>query len=390
MKITEEQIKAGYRVAKRVYAGEITRAAGTRELVRDYGLNHSSAADTISNVGYLLRGVRYARTNNKFATDYFLQMIHRDFGLESLDKAVGAVEKHVAYYESLRPGSTKAIQAIAEKYRAFVGGTRQAFLITWNPHQERWHDMPKASASTLLGELHKDWWGVRSKSVTIGSRLFLLRQGVEPKGIVGSGWAASAPRLRTPPELGRINHIVDVVFDLMLDPDKYPPLDWRTFTMPPLSEVHWTTQSSGISVPHELEIEWQQHVKKVLGHLPDALTESAIEPEELLFPEGRGNYRWHRQIERNSQLVLAAKAKANRERRLYCWVCGFDFAKRYGERGDGFIEAHHTIPVSQLGENATTKVEDLAMVCSNCHRMLHRTPWLSIEGLRALYVKERS
>jgi len=101
LKITEDQIKAAYGVAKRVYAGEISRAAGTRELVRDHGLNRSSAADTISNVRYLLRGVRYARTNNKFATDYFLQMIHRDFGLEALDKAVGAVEKHVAYYENL-------------------------------------------------------------------------------------------------------------------------------------------------------------------------------------------------------------------------------------------------------------------------------------------------
>ena len=60
MKISEDQIKAAYQVAKRVYAGEISRAAGTRELVRDYGLNHSSAADTISNVRYLLRGERYA------------------------------------------------------------------------------------------------------------------------------------------------------------------------------------------------------------------------------------------------------------------------------------------------------------------------------------------
>jgi predicted restriction endonuclease len=126
LKISEEQIKAAYPVAKRVYAGEISRAAGTRELVRDHGLNSSSAADTISNVRYLLRGERYARTMNKFATDYFLQMIHRDFGSEVLDTAVGAVEKHVAYYESLRPGTTKAIQAIAKKYRAIVGGTRQS------------------------------------------------------------------------------------------------------------------------------------------------------------------------------------------------------------------------------------------------------------------------
>jgi hypothetical protein len=263
-----------------------------------------------------------------------------------------------------------------------------ACLITWNPQQKRWHDMPVASPLTLSGELYKDWWGVRSRSVTVASRLFLLRQGVEPKGVVGSGWATSAVRPRTPPEPGRVKFIVDAVFDMMLDPDKYPPLDWHTFTTPPLSEVHWKTQSSGISVPDELEAEWRKHVKLVLGYLPDTLNENAIDPEELVFPEGRGSYRLHRQIERKSQLVMAAKAKAKQDGRLCYWVCDFDFGKRYGERGEGFIEAHHTIPVSQLGENATTKVEDLAMVCSNCHRMLHRAPWLSVEELRAVWVKQ--
>jgi 5-methylcytosine-specific restriction protein A len=126
LKITEDQIKAAYDVAKRVHAGEISTAAGSGELGRDYGMNQSSAADYINNVRCLLRGERYTRTNNRFATDYFLQMIHRDLGLEALDRAVGAVEKHVAYYESLRPGTTKAIQAIAKKYRAIMGGTRQS------------------------------------------------------------------------------------------------------------------------------------------------------------------------------------------------------------------------------------------------------------------------
>jgi 5-methylcytosine-specific restriction endonuclease McrA len=265
-----------------------------------------------------------------------------------------------------------------------------AFLITWNPQQRRWHGMPTASPVTLSGQLYKDWWGVRSKSVAVGSRLFLLRQGVEPKGIVGSGWATSAPRLRTPPEPGRINHVVDAVFDMMLDPDKYPPLSWQTFTAPPLNEVHWTTQSSGISVPDELETEWRQHVRKVLGYLPDALNENVIDSDEMVFPEGRGSYRLHRQIERNSQLINAAKAKAKRDGRLHCWVCSFDFAKFYGARGEDFIEAHHTIPVSQLGDNATTKIEDIAMVCSNCHRMLHRNPWLSIAELHSLLIKQPS
>jgi predicted HNH restriction endonuclease len=177
---------------------------------------------------------------------------------------------------------------------------------------------------------------------------------------------------------------------MMLDPEKYPPLDWHTFATPPLSEVHWNTQSSGIVVPDELEGEWQKHVKKVLGYLPDVLNEDIIDPEEMGFPEGRGSYRLHRQIERNRQLVEAAKAKAKQEGRVYCWVGDFDFAKFYGKRGEDFIEAHHTIPVSQLGEDATTKVDDIAMVCSNCHRMLHRNPWVSIEALRGLCSKQSS
>ena len=47
LKITEDQIKAAYEVAKRVYAGEISRAAGTRELVREVLIS----ASCLVNVG---------------------------------------------------------------------------------------------------------------------------------------------------------------------------------------------------------------------------------------------------------------------------------------------------------------------------------------------------
>jgi predicted HNH restriction endonuclease len=53
-------------------------------------------------------------------------------------------------------------------------------------------------------------------------------------------------------------------------------------------------------------------------------------------------------------------------------VCGFNFLRAYGEVGRGFIEAHHTKPVSTLEPDELVHVEDLIAVCSNCHRMLHR------------------
>lgn len=56
-----------------------------------------------------------------------------------------------------------------------------------------------------------------------------------------------------------------------------------------------------------------------------------------------------------------------------CAVCGFDFKLVYGGLGYGYIEIHHKKPLYSLEEEAEVNPEtDLAPVCSNCHRMLHR------------------
>ena len=50
-----------------------------------------------------------------------------------------------------------------------------------------------------------------------------------------------------------------------------------------------------------------------------------------------------------------------------------------------FIEAHHTIPVSDLQKGSKSSVDDLAMLCANCHRMIHRgEKTLTIEELSLL------
>ena len=70
---------------------------------------------------------------------------------------------------------------------------------------------------------------------------------------------------------------------------------------------------------------------------------------------------------------------------LACEVCNFDFSKVYGERGKDYIECHHTIPVHRMKEGDKTKLSDLALVCSNCHRMIHiKRQWLNIDELRSI------
>ncbi|MCR6641705.1 MAG: HNH endonuclease [Sporocytophaga sp.] len=114
------------------------------------------------------------------------------------------------------------------------------------------------------------------------------------------------------------------------------------------------------------------------------------EDEELTFPEGKEVFRLHRSKERNRELICAAKQKRIQiDKKLCCQICGFSFVDTYGELGDGFIEAHHIFPISQLTEETETKIDDLALVCSNCHRMLHiRRPWLALDELKTILQKQ--
>ena len=92
-----------------------------------------------------------------------------------------------------------------------------------------------------------------------------------------------------------------------------------------------------------------------------------------LFPEGKESFYLHRQRERDPALVRKAKELfIRRDPLMRCEVCGFSFLEQYGKLGEGYIEAHHTTPVSQMKPGHQSKVSDLVMVCSNCHVMLHR------------------
>jgi len=96
--------------------------------------------------------------------------------------------------------------------------------------------------------------------------------------------------------------------------------------------------------------------------------------------EGALRLRQHLRRERSKKLVTEFKAQLND---FLCCVCNFDFEEKYGELGLGYIEAHHTIPVSQIDPGKLTKLSDLVGVCSNCHRMLHRSGLIDWRELKA-------
>ena len=68
--------------------------------------------------------------------------------------------------------------------------------------------------------------------------------------------------------------------------------------------------------------------------------------------------------------------------KLECEVCRFDFEVKYGERGVAFIECHHIVKLTKLRPHSKTRLEDLVLVCANCHRMLHRNGSITIKALK--------
>ncbi|MBD9402285.1 HNH endonuclease [Comamonas sp. CMM02] len=70
----------------------------------------------------------------------------------------------------------------------------------------------------------------------------------------------------------------------------------------------------------------------------------------------------------------SARARCLKRWGVCCAVCGFDFERRYGELGRGYIHVHHLLPLASIGqEYQLNPEEDLRPVCPNCHAMLHRS-----------------
>lgn len=105
-------------------------------------------------------------------------------------------------------------------------------------------------------------------------------------------------------------------------------------------------------------------------------------------------------IEGAGRLALVTRyerKKVNREACIRlkgskCAVCGFDFKAAYGPLGDGFIEVHHTMPVSSMGPGYHVNViRDLEPLCANCHAMAHREdPPVVMDRLRQIVTDQRN
>ena len=116
-----------------------------------------------------------------------------------------------------------------------------------------------------------------------------------------------------------------------------------------------------------------------------AMVDVDIHANSYAAVEGRRKLVLHLVRERNQALVAAKKASVLNHA---CEICGFDSMKTYGE---DYCEVHHLTPLAQLDVDAETTLDDLAVVCANCHRIIHLvTPPVGLNELRARIDRQRN
>jgi 5-methylcytosine-specific restriction protein A len=256
----------------------------------------------------------------------------------------------------------------------------KTYLFTWNPKQWQWEDLALWANENASGKIISERWSchANSKQIKKGDRAFLIRLGKEPKGIIASGWTTSAPKRgvhwnKEKAAQGEETFFADCEWERLLNPFIDTPLSLAQLQHGKLAAMHWTPQSSGVLIPaeivEELERIWAKHIS--VSSLGSVFVDDEIKAYE---GEERIALIRHRKREQKLRVAKLKQAREKNNGRLICEVprCGFDFEKIYGAIGKEFAHVHHLKPLGNRESPSETLLDDLAIVCANCHAMIHR------------------
>ena len=112
-----------------------------------------------------------------------------------------------------------------------------------------------------------------------------------------------------------------------------------------------------------------------------------IDTDLATATEGQRRWVLHHQRERNRTVVNTKKKQAAS---LNCEVCGFSFSLAYGAAARDYCEVHHLLPLSDVEDTTQTRTEDPAILCANCHRVVHlANPPYTLNQVRAMFSRKK-
>jgi 5-methylcytosine-specific restriction protein B len=152
----------------------------------------------------------------------------------------------------LEPEYSREIDFYENEFVAIWQNSTKSWLLSWNPKNWDWTTLATDRASTSAGEAVTHDWRCASSAAREGDHVFLMRTGVDPKGIVAFGLVARAPYVATHYDVekakdGKTTQFIDVEFIEIRDAAQDPivPLESLEREAP---DQTWNPQSSGIAI----------------------------------------------------------------------------------------------------------------------------------------------
>ena len=273
------------------------------------------------------------------------------------------------------------------------------YLFVWNPKRWKWQGLEEAIEQVeQKGYCTYRWSCINSKSLNPGDRIFLLKLGTEPKGIIAAGYARTTPFLDKHWSGENKNAFyIKLDFEVLLNPEKEPILTVDRLNQSEISQKarsilykqNWTPQSSGISIRPELVDELESIWFDFLS--TQKIRHNPFIPSDVysqnIFTEGTPNQISITRYERNP----FARKKCIEHYGLSCIICGFNFEQTYGAIAKDFIHVHHLTQVAAVGKTYDIDpIKDLRPVCPNCHSIIHKHKTaFSIEEMKKIILKQK-
>lgn len=114
-KITNEMVEKAFEIGKKIYLNQLSRLEGIN-ILGELGMNESSAHDYIYSYSNLIQGKLFTRNTNVYATEYYLNKIFNEEGINGLKNALLSLSQHIDYYEEVSGTSIKKRKEIYFRY----------------------------------------------------------------------------------------------------------------------------------------------------------------------------------------------------------------------------------------------------------------------------------
>jgi|GEM_PF-667909 len=366
-KINPKLIPLAYQLSKEIYDKAISHAEAVEILSKDGQMNAGSAKHYFDNFKLMLAGRKFSMTFNTASMEYFLLNIHKDYHNEGLTQALLSLYKHINYYEEIQNTNMKSMWKLFNTYKQLIP-----------------LPLPVKNLSDITSNIDV----LENYLVSEDPDKRLSAQNLIKQGTCFLAYKVNGEFRFAPSRY--LGYIDNRPYKYLIDID-------GTETNKIISDIlgsrpHQNEHIDTMYTNYCKQLGFSASEKGRFGVIRKywelEIVKDNTDEDELYggFPEGKMIERLHKSRERNAKVIALAKKNFKKlHGKLYCEICTFDFKEIYGELGEDFIEGHHTIWVSDMPNDYKTRPEEIAMLCSNCHRMIHRRrPWLTMTELKVI------